>query len=114
MEYGLGTNFHNQSWNYFVQLAYRPSLANQQWIRNLEAVGRFSQLQFPHDAPWSKEGTEWAIGMNYWLTWNALVKVAWIGGGAESGAAGGHGGHGAAAEGGHVDGKLAVQMAMGL
>ncbi len=118
-DYGIGTPFQNQSWNYVGQLAYRPAFTNLQWIRNLEAVGRFAQLQYAPDAPWNKEGTEWALGLNYWLTWNSLIKVAWIKGSEDHGMPGMNGmsvqnGASSAASGEHRDGKLVVQMAIGL
>jgi hypothetical protein len=119
-DYGTGTRFQNQSWHYVVQLAYRPSLMDAQWIRNLEAVCRVAQLQYPHDALWSKEGTEVASGLNYWLNWNSLLKVAWIVGGGEHkeadmpGMPGMPAEEGSAHSDGFTDGKLVVQMAIGL
>lgn len=113
-DYPIGSNFHNQSWSYFAQLAYRPSLLNRQWLRDLEAVGRLGQIGYAHGAPWSKEGTEWAAGLNYWLSWNALVKVAWVAGGEDSHSTAPGGMDMVAEDGGHMDGKLVVQMAVGL
>ena len=77
LEYGsLETfDFDNKSKTAFYQLAYRPTFGNQ-FVQNLELVGRYSTLTTPEEAPWESQSTQWTLGLNYWVDWRTAIKIA--------------------------------------
>lgn len=82
-------SFDNQSSSTFFQLGYRPTFGNQ-FVKNLELVGRYSTLNTPEEAPWESESTQLTLGLNYWIDWRTAIKFAYqmdsvIGGHAEDG-----------------------------
>lgn len=79
-------SFDNQSNSTFFQLGYRPTFGNQ-FVKNLEFVGRYSTLNTPEEAPWESESTQLTLGLNYWIDWRTAIKFAYQ----MDSASGGHG-----------------------
>ncbi len=72
----VGTyTFNNLSRAYYTQLSYRPSMAGNTFLKNLEIVGRYSKLKTPEDANWGSVTSEITFGLNYWITWRQVIKV---------------------------------------
>ncbi len=69
-------SFDNQSSSSFFQLGYRPTFGNQ-FVKNLELVGRYSTLNTPEEAPWESESTQLTLGLNYWIDWRTAIKFAY-------------------------------------
>ena len=69
-------SFDNQSNSSFFQLGYRPTFGNQ-FVKNLELVGRYSKLNTPEEAPWESESTQLTLGLNYWIDWRTAIKFAY-------------------------------------
>ncbi len=69
-------SFDNQSNSSFFQLGYRPTFGNQ-FVKNLELVGRYSTLNTPEEAPWESESTQLTLGLNYWIDWRTAIKFAY-------------------------------------
>jgi hypothetical protein len=69
--------FDNESNSFYAQLSYRPTMADSDFIRKLELVGRYSNFNAPVDAEWAGKSEQYAFGFNYWLTWRSLIKVAY-------------------------------------
>jgi hypothetical protein len=69
--------FDNKSNSFYAQLSYRPTMANSDFLKKLELVGRYSNLNTPEGAEWEEQSDQYAFGLNYWLTWRSVVKVAY-------------------------------------
>ena len=67
----------NKSNSSFFQLGYRPTFGSNEFVKNLELVGRYSTLNTPEEAPWESESTQLAIGLNYWIDWRTAIKFAY-------------------------------------
>ena len=69
--------FDNKSNSFYAQLSYRPTMANSDFLKKLEVVGRFSNFNAPEGAEWEEQSEQYAFGLNYWLTWRSVIKVAY-------------------------------------
>lgn len=67
--------FDNQSEAFYTQLSYRPTMAEGNFFRKLEFVGRYSGFNAPEGAEWEETSDQYAFGINYWLTWRSVIKV---------------------------------------
>ncbi len=67
--------FNNLSRAYYAQLSYRPSMAGNMFLKNLEIVGRYSELNTPEGSDWESNINELSFGLNYWITWRQVVKI---------------------------------------
>lgn len=83
-------SFDNQSNSFYSQLSYRPTMSESSFIKNLELVARYSDFNAPEGAEWEEKSTQYAFGLNYWLTWRSVVKLSYQTMQTE----GGHGGNG--------------------
>jgi len=69
--------FNNQSNSFYTQLSYRPTMADSDFLKKLEIVGRYSNFNAPEGAEWEEKSTQYAFGVNYWLSWRSLIKVTY-------------------------------------
>lgn len=69
--------FNNSSNTYYTQLSIRPSLLNNNFLRKLEFVVRYSELETPEGALWEQSPTQLAIGVNYWIDWRTAIKLGY-------------------------------------
>lgn len=69
--------FDNNSNSLYAQLSYRPTMASNDFLRKLEVVGRFSNLNTPEGSEWEEKSEQYAFGLNYWITWRSVLKVAY-------------------------------------
>ena len=69
--------FDNKSNSLYAQLSYRPTMASSDFLKKLELVGRYSNLNTPEGAEWEEQSNQYAFGLNYWLTWRSVLKVAY-------------------------------------
>ena len=100
--------FNNLSRAYYAQVTYRPSMACPTILKNLEIIGRYSQLNTPEGSKWESNVNEITIGLNYWISWRQVIKInyAFING---------EGGHGAEEDAGkQKSNTLFVHWAIGL
>jgi len=70
-------DFRNVSSGYYVQMALRPSLVDNKFLRNLELVGRYSAIETPEGSLWEQAPKQWAVGLNYWLNWRTVLKLGY-------------------------------------
>jgi hypothetical protein len=68
--------FDNQSDAFYAQLSYRPTMATNIFLKNLEFVGRYSNFNAPEGSLWEEKSTQYAFGINYWLSWRSVVKLS--------------------------------------
>lgn len=77
-DYGTsGGRFENKRSAWYLQLAYRPSKASVQLLKNFEPVLRFDKIDQPSFAPSNVDEERWTMGLNYWLTPSAVLKAAY-------------------------------------
>ena len=60
----------------YVQLAYRPTHIDNDIIKNVEGVFRYDRLNQLH-TPVGFDEQRFTLGLNYWVTPSAVVKVAY-------------------------------------
>lgn len=69
--------FDNQSDSFYAQLSYRPTMANNDFLKKLEFVGRYSNLNTPEGSEWEEKSNQYAFGINYWFSWRSLIKMSY-------------------------------------
>ncbi|MAB38858.1 MAG: hypothetical protein CL525_07195 [Aequorivita sp.] len=69
--------FGNNSNSFYAQLSYRPTMAESDFMKKLEFVGRYSNFNAPEGAEWEEQSEQYAFGLNYWLTWRSVIKIAY-------------------------------------
>jgi hypothetical protein len=75
---GFGpSNFANYRSGGFLQVSYRPSKVDFLFFKNLEAVVRYDLLNRPSQAPDGVDDRRWTVGLDYWITPSAVVKLAY-------------------------------------
>jgi len=82
--------FDNKSNSFYTQLSYRPTMAESDFLKKLELVGRYSNYNAPDGAEWEEQSDQYAFGLNYWLTWRSVIKMTYQ----TTESAGGHDGGG--------------------
>ena len=61
----------------YVQLAYRPSKWEAEFVRNFELVGRWDHLSRAPSGMGDPQEGRWTVGLNYWLGPGTVVKAAY-------------------------------------
>ncbi len=69
--------FDNNSNSFYAQLSYRPTMADSDFVKKLEIVGRYSSFNTPEDSEWEEQSTQYAFGLNYWISWRSLIKLSY-------------------------------------
>lgn len=68
--------FDNNSDSFYTQLSFRPTMAENDIVKNFELVGRYSNFNSPEGAEWEEKSEQFAFGLNYWLTWRSVIKLS--------------------------------------
>jgi len=68
--------FNNNRNGGYVQLAYRPTHIDNDIIKNVEGVFRYDRLNQLH-TPVGFDEQRFTLGLNYWVTPSAVLKVAY-------------------------------------
>ncbi|MEO5570528.1 MAG: hypothetical protein ABIT08_10430 [Bacteroidia bacterium] len=69
--------FDNKSTAYFAQFSYRPTMVTNKILKNFEIAARYSSIKLPEKSLWADERTQWTIGLDYWLSWRTVFKLAY-------------------------------------
>ncbi|MEP6795921.1 MAG: hypothetical protein ABJB16_16455, partial [Saprospiraceae bacterium] len=69
--------FDNKVSAWFAQLSYRPTQIRNKFIKKLELAARYGQLDNPKGAKWGVDKSQFALTLDYWISWNAVVKLAY-------------------------------------
>ena len=69
--------FTNKCFAYYAQLAYRPSLVENDVLKNFEVVGRYSVYNTPEGSLWENNQSQIDVGLNYWFTWRTVLKMSY-------------------------------------
>jgi hypothetical protein len=76
-ELGFGPlEFNNNRNGGYAQMAYRPTHIDNDIIKNFEGVFRYDRLNQLH-TPVGFDEQRWTLGLNYWVTPSAVVKLAY-------------------------------------
>jgi len=67
--------FNNESKAYYGQVSYRPTMSGNNYLKNIELVGRYSKLETPEDSGFATDKKDISIGLNYWLNWHSVIKL---------------------------------------
>jgi len=74
---GFGpVGYNNERTAWYIQIAYRATLADSEVLKNLEFVIRVDGIDHPRGAPSGLDETRGTFGVNYWVGPSAVVKVA--------------------------------------
>jgi hypothetical protein len=68
--------FNNNRNGGYVELAYRPTHIDNDIIKNFEPVVRYDRFNQLH-TPVGFDEQRWTLGLNYWVTPSAVVKLAY-------------------------------------
>ncbi len=67
--------FDNTSSAWFAQAALRPAFVENPFLKNLEFSARLSAVKTPVASLWAADKFQTALGINYWLDWNSVIKI---------------------------------------
>jgi hypothetical protein len=70
-------SFSNKRDGGYVQVAYRPTKAEAEFLRNFEAVFRWDHVNQAPSGPGAIDEQRWTLGLDYWLGPVTAVKVAY-------------------------------------
>ena len=74
---GRTYTFNNSANAWFGQLSYRPTMITNKFLRRLELAYRYGEIDNPQGSKWGSDKTQSAIALDYWISWNAVVKVSY-------------------------------------
>jgi hypothetical protein len=69
--------FNNNRSGGYLEGAYRPTKATEEWVNNLEFALRFDRLDVSSRAPGGGDESRWIPGVDYWITPRSVLKVAY-------------------------------------
>ena len=70
-------SFDNRSNSFYGQLSYRPTMAESNFLKKTEFVGRYSNFNAPISAEWEEKSQQYTFGIDYWLTWRSAIKLSY-------------------------------------
>ncbi len=70
-------SFNNTAKAWFAQLSYQPTELTNKVLRRFEIAARYGGLDNPKGSKWGADKTQTAIGLDYWIGWNAVVKLSY-------------------------------------
>jgi hypothetical protein len=70
-------NFGNYRHGGYAEVAYRPTLAENKILRNLEFIFRYDLVRVPVQAPGGEHEQRYEFGIDYWLTPSWVLKAAY-------------------------------------
>lgn len=73
----LPITFANRRNGGYVQLAYRPTKAKNEFLKKFEIVGRYDRLSLPSAVRLGDDPERCTIGLNYWLGPSTVLKAAY-------------------------------------
>ena len=68
--------YDNKRSAYYAQLVYRPSLAKNKKLKNIELVYRYSFLDQPEGSKEPRDIKQHTYGLNYWINFRSVMKLA--------------------------------------
>lgn len=103
--------FTNKASSYYVLLAIRPILLDNEFLKKLELVGRYSVYNTPMGSLWESNQSQIEFGLNYWFNWRTVLKTSFQ---ITNGAMGGSSMSGMTTMDGMRQNMLLIHLAVGL
>src|SRR5439155_4133110 len=69
--------FNNKASAWFGQFSYRPTQLTGKVLRRFEIATRYGKLDNPKGSKWGSDKTQSAVALDYWIAWNAVVKLSY-------------------------------------
>jgi hypothetical protein len=69
--------FNNDRNGGYVQLCYRPTMADEKYLRKVELVSRYDMLRSSLNAPGGDHEDRLTLGVDYWVTPAIVLKTAY-------------------------------------
>ena len=69
--------FTNHSITGFIQASLRPTLSNNNVVKNFEIAGRYGNYTTPANSMWGSKSNVLTCGLDYWITWRTVVKFTY-------------------------------------
>ncbi len=69
--------FTNNTSAAFAQLSVRPAQSKNNVIKNLELAFRYVNYATPSGSTWGQDYNEMDFGLDYWLSWRAVLKCTY-------------------------------------
>ena len=70
--------FDNQREGGYVEVAYRPTMFQREWMKRLELIGRFDWLNAPGGAPGVGDQERTTLSVLYWVTPTVSLRGGYI------------------------------------
>jgi len=70
-------NYDNKSTAWYAQLAYQPYYVESSFLKNIELVARYDQIDLPEEAELNIDQKRITVGLNYWLNHSTVFKFAY-------------------------------------
>jgi hypothetical protein len=71
------SRFNNDRNGGYVEIAYRPTKAFEDWVNNLELAFCYDRLNISSRVPGGGNEYRWIPGINYWITPRTVLKTAY-------------------------------------
>ncbi|TAL56858.1 MAG: hypothetical protein EPN85_14820 [Bacteroidetes bacterium] len=69
-------SFANHSVDYYAQCSYRLFSFENNIINKSDICFRYSYMKTPKGSLWEKDIKQYTLGINYWLNWHSVLKLA--------------------------------------
>ncbi|GMR25248.1 MAG: hypothetical protein BMS9Abin39_0532 [Ignavibacteria bacterium] len=70
-------NYENNSTAWYAQLAYQPYYIKNSFLKNLEVVARYEQIDLPKEAELNTDKNRITVGLNYWINHSTVIKFSY-------------------------------------
>lgn len=70
-------DYDNKSNAWYAQLAYQPYYIENSFLKNIEIVARYDQIDLPEGAELNVDQKRITVGLNYWLSHSTVFKFAY-------------------------------------
>ena len=69
--------FDNKTTSAFAQISFRPTGADNDFIKNLELAFRYGKYTTPENSLWGQKSTIIDVSLDYWITWRTVFKIGY-------------------------------------
>jgi hypothetical protein len=70
-------SFANTTVDYYAQCAYHLAFFENNILNKSEVCFRFSHVTTPKGSLWERDIKQYTLGINYWINWHSVVKLAY-------------------------------------
>ena len=70
-------SFSNKTTTGYIMAALRPVLSSNSFIKNCEIAVRYGNYTTPQNSLIGTKDNSFAVGLNYWISWRAVVHLTY-------------------------------------